>query len=184
MSIIPRVIEKTDKWERAYDIYSRLLEDRIIFVGTQVEPNMANSIVAQLLFLEKKDPDKDITMYINSPGGQISAWMAIYDTMQYVKPDIATVWIWLAASMGSVLLTAWAKWKRFALPNAEVMIHQPKWWAQWQASDIEITAEHIVKIRKRMNKILAKHTWQKIQKIAKDVDRDNWLSAKEAKEYW
>ncbi len=184
MSIIPRVIEKTEKWERAYDIYSRLLEDRIVFVGTQVEPNMANSIVAQLLYLEKKDPDKDITMYVNSPGGQISAWMAIYDTMQYVKPDITTVCVGLAASMGSVLLTAGAKWKRFALPNAEVMIHQPSWWAQWQASDIEITAKHIVKIRKRMNRILAKHTGQKVQKIAKDVDRDNWLSAKEAKDYW
>ncbi len=182
--IIPTVIEKTSNWERAYDIYSRLLEDRIIFVWTQVEPNMANSIIAQLLFLEKQDPDKDIVMYINSPGWVVTSWMAIYDTMQYVNCDIATVCTWMAASMWSILLTAWTKWKRFALPNSEVMIHQPLWWVEWQASDIQIHAEHIVKTRKILNWILAKHTWQKISKIEKDVERDNFMDAETSKKYW
>lgn len=182
--IIPTVIEKTANWERAYDIYSRLLEDRIIFVWTQVEPNMANSIIAQLLFLEKQDPEKDIVMYINSPGWVVTSGMAIYDTMQYVNCDIATVCTWMAASMWSILLTAWTKWKRFALPNSEVMIHQPLGWVEWQASDIQIHADHIIKTRKILNWILAQHTWQKISKIEKDVERDNFLDAESAKKYW
>lgn len=182
--IIPTVIEKTNTWERAYDIYSRLLEDRIVFVWTQVEPNMANSIIAQLLFLEKQDPDKDIIMYINSPGWVVSSGLAIYDTMQYVKCDVATVCIWMAASMWAVLLTAGTKWKRFALPHSEVMIHQPLWWIEWQATDIQIHADHILQTRKTLNKILASHTWQKVSKIEKDVDRDNFMSAEASKKYW
>ncbi len=182
--IIPTVIEKTSHWERAYDIYSRLLEDRIVFVWTQVEANMANAIIAQLLFLEKQDPDKDIIMYINSPGGVVTSWMAIYDTMQYIKCDVATVCIWIAASMWAVLLTAGTKWKRFALPHSEVMIHQPLWWIEWQATDIQIHADHILKTRKTLNQIIANHTWQKVSKIEKDVDRDNFMSAEESKKYW
>ncbi|MBS8122212.1 ATP-dependent Clp endopeptidase proteolytic subunit ClpP [Candidatus Vampirococcus lugosii] len=181
--IIPTVIEKTANGERAYDIYSRLLEDRIIFVGTQVEPNMANSIIAQLLFLEKQDPEKDIVMYINSPGGVVTSGMAIYDTMQYVNCDIATVCTGMAASMGSILLTAGTKGKRFALPNSEVMIHQPLGGVEGQASDIQIHADHIIKTRKILNGILAQHTGQKISKIEKDVERDNFLDAESAKKY-
>lgn len=182
--IIPTVIEKTNNWERAYDIYSRLLEDRVIFLWTQVEPNMANSIIAQMLYLEKQDPNKDIIMYINSPGWVVSSWLAIYDTMQYVKCDIATVCVWMAASMWAVLLTAWTKWKRFALPNSEIMIHQPLWWIEWQASDIQIHANHIIKTRNLLNWILAKHSWQKIEIIEKDVERDNFMDAETAKNYW
>ncbi|UFX83058.1 ATP-dependent Clp endopeptidase proteolytic subunit ClpP [Candidatus Absconditicoccus praedator] len=181
--IIPTVIEKTNTGERAYDIYSRLLEDRIVFVGTQVEPNMANSIIAQLLFLEKQDPDKDIIMYINSPGGVVSSGLAIYDTMQYVKCDVATVCIGMAASMGAVLLTAGTKGKRFALPHSEVMIHQPLGGIEGQATDIQIHADHILQTRKTLNKILASHTGQKVSKIEKDVDRDNFMSAEASKKY-
>lgn len=182
--IVPTVIEKTSSWERAYDIYSRLLEDRIIFLWTQFEQNMASLIVAQLLFLEKQNSKKDIVMYINSPWWAVYAWMAIYDTMQYVKCDIATVCVWMAASAGALILTAWTKWKRFALPHSEVMIHQPLWWAEWQATDILIQAEHILKTKNTINDILVKHTWQPLSKIQLDVERDKWMSANEAKEYW
>lgn len=182
--IIPTIIEKTNQGERAYDIYSRLLEDRIIFLWTQVEPNMANNIIAQLLYLEKKDPEKDIIMYINSPGWVVTSGMAIYDTMQYVKCDVVTICLWMAASMWAVLLTAWAKWKRFSLPNSEIMIHQPLGGIEWQASDIIIHAEHIKKLRSKLNSILAKHSWQKVSKVEKDVERDNFMSAEEALKYW
>lgn len=182
--IIPTVIEKTNAWERAYDIYSRLLEDRIIFMWTEVEPNMASNIIAQLLFLEKQDPNKDIIMYINSPGWVISSWMAIYDTMNYVKCDVVTVCVWMAASMWAFLLSAWTKWKRFALPNAEIMIHQPLGWAEWQATDIIIQAEHIKMLKNKLNKLLAKHTSQKLSQIEKDVERDYWMSAQDAADYW
>lgn len=182
--IIPTVIEKTSAWERAYDIYSRLLEDRIIFLWSQVEPNISSSIIAQMLYLEKQNPDKDILFYINSPGWVIYSWMAIYDTMQYVKCDVATVCVWMAASMGAFLLCAWTKWKRFALPNAEIMIHQPLWWAEWQATDIVIQAEHIMNLKKRLNKLMAQHTWQKLSIIENDVERDKWMIAEDARKYW
>lgn len=181
--IIPTVIEKTSSWERAYDIYSRLLEDRIIFIWTQIEPNMANLVIAQLLYLEKQNPDKDIVMYINSPGGVVSAWFAIYDTMQQLKCDVVTVCVGMAASFWAVLLTAWTKWKRFALPNAEIMIHQPLGGVEWQATDILIHTEHIIKLKKNLNQLLAKHTGQKVSKIEQDVERDKFMSAKEAMEY-
>ncbi len=181
--IIPTVIEKTKHGERAYDIYSRLLEDRIIFFWAQVTPETSNITVAQLLYLEKQDPDKDIIMYINSPGWVVSSWLAIYDTMQYVKCDIVTVCIGMAASMWAMLLTAWTKGKRYALPNAEVMIHQPLWWAEWQATDIAIAAEHILSLRSKLNDMLAHHTGQKVKTIEKDVERDNYMSAQEAKKY-
>jgi len=182
--IIPTVIEKTKSWERAYDIYSRLLEDRIIYFGSDVNQDTSNVTIAQLLFLEKSNPDKDIIMYINSPGGSVTAGMGIYDTMQHLKCDIVTVWVWLCASMWSLLLTAWTKWKRFALPNTEVMIHQPLWWTQWQATDIEIHAKRIVLMKKRLNKMYVHHTWQKIGQIQKDMERDYFMSATEAKKYW
>lgn len=182
--IIPTVIEKTTTWERAYDIYSRLLEDRIIFMWMQVEPGMTSSIIAQMLFLEKQNPDKDIVMYINSPGWAIASWMAIYDTMNYVKCDVATVCIWMAASMWAFLLAAWAKWKRFALPNAEIMIHQPLGWAEGQATDILIQAEHIVSLKNKLNKILSEKTWQPLETIEKDVERDKWMTAENALDYW
>ncbi len=182
--IIPTVIEKTSAWERAYDIYSRLLEDRIIFLWTEVEPRMASNIIAQLLYLEKQDPWKDIIMYINSPGWVISSWMAIYDTMNYIKCDVATVCVWMAASMWAFLLSAWKKWKRFALPNAEIMIHQPLGWAEWQATDIFIQAEHIMKLKKKLNELLHKHTWQPLKIIESDVERDKWLTANESLKYW
>lgn len=181
--IIPTVIEKTSSWERAYDIYSRLLEDRIIFIWTQIEPNMANLVIAQLLYLEKQNPDKDIVMYINSPGWAVSAWYAIYDTMQQLKCDVVTVCVGMAASFGAVLLTAWTKWKRYALPNAEIMIHQPLWWVEWQATDILIHTEHIIKLKKNLNALLARHSGQKLSKIEQDVERDKFMSAKEAMEY-
>lgn len=183
MVLIPTVIEKTSQWERAYDIYSRMLEDRVIFVGQEIEPHMANNIVAQLLYLEKKDPDKDIVMYVNSPGGHVTAGFAIYDTMQYVKCDVATVCMGLAASFGAMLLMGWAKGKRFALPNAEVMIHQPLWGAQGQATDIAIVAEHILATRDRLNKLIAKHTGQKLSQVEKDVERDNYMMPEEALKY-
>lgn len=181
--LVPMVIEKTQLGERAYDIYSRLLKERIIFVTGPIEDHMANLIVAQLLFLESEDPKKDIYLYINSPGGSVTAGLSIIDTMQHVKPDVATVVVGMAASMGSLILSQGAKGKRFALPNAEVMIHQPSGGAYGQASDIDITAKHILKTRDRLNKMLAKATGQKLAKIEQDVDRDFFMDAEEAKTY-
>ncbi|GKV69925.1 ATP-dependent Clp protease proteolytic subunit 2 [Sporosarcina sp. NCCP-2716] len=183
MNLIPTVIEQTNRGERAYDIYSRLLKDRIIMLGSAIDDNVANSIVAQLLFLESEDPDKDISIYINSPGGSITAGMAIYDTMQYIKPNIQTICIGMAASMGSFLLAAGTEGKRYALPNAEVMIHQPLGGAQGQATEIEIAAKHILFIREKLNKILSERTGQPIEIIEKDTDRDNFMTAERAKEY-
>ncbi|MCM3711975.1 ATP-dependent Clp endopeptidase proteolytic subunit ClpP [Sporosarcina luteola] len=183
MNLIPTVIEQTNRGERAYDIYSRLLKDRIIMLGSAIDDNVANSIVAQLLFLEAEDPEKDISIYINSPGGSITAGMAIYDTMQFVKPDIQTICIGMAASMGSFLLTAGTKGKRYALPNAEVMIHQPLGGAQGQATEIEIAAKRILFLREKLNGILAERTGQPVEVIAKDTDRDNFMTAELAKEY-
>ena len=183
MNLIPTVIETTNRGERAYDIYSRLLKDRIIMLGSQIDDNVANSIVSQLLFLQAQDAEKDIYLYINSPGGRVTAGFAIYDTIQHIKPDVQTICIGMAASMGSFLLAAGAKGKRFALPNAEVMIHQPLGGAQGQATEIEIAANHILKTRAKLNKILAERTGQSIEQIEKDTDRDNFLSAEEAKEY-
>ena len=183
MNLIPTVIETTNRGERAYDIYSRLLKDRIIMLGSQIDDNVANSIVSQLLFLQALDAEKDIYFYFNSPGGSVTAGFAIYDTIQHIKPDVQTICIGMAASMGSFLLSAGAKGKRFALPNAEVMIHQPLGGAQGQATEIEIAANHILKTRAKLNKILAERTGQSIEKIEKDTDRDNFLSADEAKEY-
>ncbi|MDR3230119.1 MAG: ATP-dependent Clp endopeptidase proteolytic subunit ClpP [Synergistaceae bacterium] len=180
---IPYVIEQTGRGERAYDIYSRLLKDRIIFLGTEVGDDVANVIVAQLLFLESEDPDKDINLYINSPGGSVTAGLAIYDTMQYIKSPVSTICIGLAASFGAILLAGGQKGKRFALPNAEIMIHQPMGGARGQASDIEIHARNILRTRDRLNAILARHTGQKIEKIAIDTDRDNFMTAAEALEY-
>ncbi len=183
MNLIPTVIEQTNRGERAYDIYSRLLKDRIIFLGTPINDVVANSVVAQLLFLAAEDPDKDISLYINSPGGSITAGMAIYDTMQFIKPDVSTICVGLAASMGAFLLCAGAKGKRYALPNSEIMIHQPLGGAQGQASDIEIAAKRILRMREHLNRILAERTGQPLERIQKDTDRDNFLSAQEAKEY-
>ncbi|MBQ3396314.1 MAG: ATP-dependent Clp endopeptidase proteolytic subunit ClpP [Synergistaceae bacterium] len=180
---IPYVIEQTGRGERSYDIYSRLLKDRIIFLGSEIVDDVANSIVAQLLFLESEDPDKDINIYINSPGGSVTAGLAIYDTMQYIKPQVSTICVGLAASMGAILLAGGAKGKRLALPNAEVMIHQPLGGARGQASDIEIQAKNILKTKERMNKILAAHTGQDIETIARDTDRDNYMTAEEAMKY-
>ena len=183
MNLIPTVIETTNRGERAYDIYSRLLKDRIIMLGSQIDDNVANSIVSQLLFLQAQDAEKDIYLYINSPGGSVTAGFAIYDTIQHIKPDVQTICIGMAASMGSFLLAAGAKGKRFALPNAEVMIHQPLGGAQGQATEIEIAATHILKTRAKLNKILSERTGQSIEQIEKDTDRDNFLTADEAKEY-
>ncbi|WP_432352739.1 ATP-dependent Clp endopeptidase proteolytic subunit ClpP [Sporosarcina sp. A2] len=183
MNLIPTVIETTNRGERAYDIYSRLLKDRIIMLGSAIDDNVANSIVAQLLFLESEDPDKDISIYINSPGGSITAGMAIYDTMQYIKPNIQTICIGMAASMGSFLLAAGTKGKRYALPNAEVMIHQPLGGAQGQATEIEIAAKHILFIREKLNQILSERTGQPIEVIQKDTDRDNFMTAERARDY-
>ncbi|WP_342468710.1 ATP-dependent Clp endopeptidase proteolytic subunit ClpP [Ureibacillus sp. FSL K6-3587] len=183
MNLVPTVIEQTSRGERAYDIYSRLLKDRIILLGSPIDDNVANSIVAQLLFLTAEDPDKDISLYINSPGGSITAGMAIYDTMQYIKPDVQTICIGMAASMGAFLLSAGAKGKRYALPNAEVMIHQPLGGAQGQATEIEIAAKRILFLRDKLNKLLADHTGQPIEKIAQDTDRDNFMTAQQAKDY-
>ncbi len=183
MSLIPYVIEQTSKGERSYDIYSRLLKDRIIFLGEEVNDVSASIVVAQLLFLEAEDPDKDIHLYINSPGGSISAGMAIYDTMQYIKCDVSTVCIGMAASMGAFLLASGAKGKRFALPNAEIMIHQPLGGTQGQATEIEIAAKHILKTKEKMNRMLAEMTGQSYETICADTDRDNWKSAQEAMEY-
>lgn len=183
MNLIPTVIEQTNRGERAYDIYSRLLKDRIIFLGTPINDVVANSIIAQLLFLEAEDPEKDINLYINSPGGSITAGMAIYDTMQLIKPDVSTICVGLAASMGSFLLCAGTKGKRYALPNSEIMIHQPLGGAQGQASDIEIAAKRIIRMREHLNRIYAERTGQPVERIARDTDRDNFLTAEEAKEY-
>lgn len=181
--LIPTVIEKTHFGERAYDIYSRLLKDRIIFLGSAIDDGVANAIIAQLLFLENQDPDKDIKIYINSPGGSVTAGMAIYDTMQYIKPDVSTICVGMAASMASVLLAAGAKGKRFCLTNSEVMIHQVMGGTEGQASDIKIHAERILKMKERLNKILAKHTGQKLATIEKDSDRDYFMEADEAVKY-
>ena len=181
--LIPTVIEKSHQGERAYDIYSRLLKDRVIFLGTAIDGNVGNLIIAQLLFLENEDPKKDITMYINSPGGHVTAGLAIYDTMQLIKPDVSTVCVGMAASMAAVLLAGGAKGKRFALPNAEVMIHQPLGGTEGQASDIRIHADHIIKTKDRLNEILAFHTGQSLKQIEKDTDRDNFMSSDEAKKY-
>lgn len=183
MNLIPMVVEQTSRGERSYDIYSRLLKDRIIFLGSGIDDNVANSVVAQLLFLAAEDPDKDINLYINSPGGSITAGMAIYDTMQFIKPDVSTICIGMAASMGAFLLAAGAPGKRIALPNSEVMIHQPLGGARGQATDIEIAARRILKMRDNLNKILSERTGQPLEVIERDTDRDNFLSAAEAKEY-
>ena len=183
MALVPTVVVQTGRGERAYDIYSRLLKDRIIFLSDEVNDTTASLVVAQLLFLEAEDPDKDIHLYINSPGGSVTAGMAIYDTMQYIKPDVSTICIGMAASMGAFLLNAGAKGKRFALPNSEIMIHQPLGGAKGQATDIEIHAKWILKIKERLNKILSERTGQPIEKIQEDTERDNFMSAQEAKEY-
>ncbi len=183
MSLVPMVIEQTNRGERSYDIYSRLLKDRIIILGDEVNNVTANLIVAQLLFLEAEDPDKDIMFYINSPGGSITDGMAIYDTMNYIKCDVSTICIGMAASMGAFLLAGGTKGKRYALPNAEVMIHQPLGGAKGQATDIQITAEHIIRTKERMNRMLAEFTGQSIDVITRDTERDNWKTAEEAKEY-
>lgn len=181
--LVPMVIEKTVGGERSFDIFSRLLKERIIFITGPIEDHMANLVVAQLLFLEAEDPKKDITVYVNSPGGSVTAGLSIIDTMHHIKPDVATACVGLAASMGSLILSQGAKGKRFILPNAEVMIHQPSGGAYGQASDIDITAKHILKTRERLNKMLAKATGQKISKIEQDVDRDMFMDAEEAKKY-
>ena len=183
MSYVPMVVETSNRGERAYDIYSRLLKDRIIFLGGPIDDGVANTVVAQLLFLESEDPDKDIYLHINSPGGVVTAGLAIYDTMQYIKPDVSTICIGQAASMGSVLLTAGAKGKRFALPMSRIMIHQPLGGAQGQSTDIQIQAKEILRIREVINEILADTTGQKIEKIVEDTERDNFMTAEEAKAY-
>jgi len=183
MSVIPYVIEQTSRGERSYDIYSRLLKERIIFLGEEVTDASASVIIAQLLFLEGEDPEKDTCLYINSPGGSVSAGLAIYDTMQYIKCDVSTICIGMAASMGSFLLSSGKKGKRYALPNAEIMIHQPLGGAQGQATEIQIAAEHILKTRQKLNTILAENTGQSLEKIQADTERDNFMSAQEAKEY-
>jgi ATP-dependent Clp protease, protease subunit len=181
--LIPMVVEQSNRGERAYDIYSRLLKDRIIFIGSSIDSEIANLIVAQLLFLESEDPEKDISFYINSPGGVVTAGMAIYDTIQYIKPDVATVCIGQAASMGALLLTAGAKGKRFALPNSRIMIHQPLGGAQGQATDIQIQANEIQRMKETLNQILADHTGQDIKKVAGDTERDFFMSAEESMKY-
>ncbi|MFC2820618.1 MAG: ATP-dependent Clp endopeptidase proteolytic subunit ClpP [Veillonella sp.] len=180
---VPIVVEQSERGERSYDIYSRLLKDRIIFLGGPIDDNVANAVIAQMLFLEAEDPDKDIHLYINSPGGVVTAGMAIYDTMQYIKPDVSTICVGSAASMGAVLLTAGAKGKRFALPHARVMIHQPLGGVQGQASEIEIHAREILRMREELNGILASCSGQDIEVVARDTDRDNFMSAQDAVEY-
>ena len=183
MNFVPIVVEQSSRGERSYDIYSRLLKDRIVFIGGPIDDNVANVVVAQLLFLESEDPDKDIHLYINSPGGVVTAGLAIYDTMQYIKPDVSTICIGQAASMGSLLLTAGAKGKRFALPLARIMIHQPLGGAQGQSTDIQIQAKEILRLREVGNDILVKHTGQSRDKVVADTERDNFMSAEEAKAY-
>ena len=183
MSLVPVVIEQTSRGERSFDIYSRLLKERIIFLGEEVNDVSANLVVAQLLFLESEDPTKDISLYINSPGGSISAGMAIYDTMQYIKCDVSTICVGMAASMGAFLLAGGTKGKRKALPNAEILIHQPLGGAQGQATEIEIAARHIIRTKERMNRLLAQNTGKSYEDLVKDTDRDNWMTAQEAVEY-
>ena len=183
MALVPYVIEQTARGERSYDIYSRLLKDRIIFLGEAIDENVASTIVAQLLFLEAEDPDKDINLYINSPGGSVTAGMAIYDTMQYIKPQVSTICIGMAASMGAFLLSSGQKGKRYALPNAEIMIHQPSGGAQGQATDIQIQAERILQMKKSLNTILAERTGQPYETICRDTERDNFMTAQQAMEY-
>jgi ATP-dependent Clp protease protease subunit len=183
-TLIPTVIDKTPSWDRAYDIYSRLLEDRVIFLWEWIDSNVANTVIAQLLFLEKQNPKAWITMYVNSPGWHVTAWLAIYDTMQYISCPVTTVSIWLSASMWSIILAGWAKGKRYSLPHSEIMIHQPLGGAEWQATDIKLAAEHIMKTWNRLYKILAKHTWKTIEQVEKDCDRDNFMTAEEALKYW
>jgi ATP-dependent Clp protease protease subunit len=183
MSLVPIVVEQTNRGERSYDIYSRLLKDRIIFMGDEVNDVTSSLVIAQLLFLEADDPDKDISFYINSPGGSVTAGLAIFDTMQYIKPDVSTICVGMAASMGAFLLAAGAKGKRFCLPNSEIMIHQPSGGAQGKASDVRIYAERLIRNRKRLNEILSEKTGQPIEKIERDVERDYFMSAEEAKEY-
>ncbi|MCU9614433.1 ATP-dependent Clp endopeptidase proteolytic subunit ClpP [Caldibacillus lycopersici] len=183
MSVIPYVIEQSNRGERSYDIYSRLLKDRIIFIGDEINDQVANSVIAQLLFLEADNPEKDISIYINSPGGSISAGFAIFDTMEHIKPDVSTICVGMAASFGAMLLLAGAKGKRYALPNSEVMIHQPLGGVQGQATEIEISARRILKSREHINKIIAERTGQSVEKVAKDTDRDYFMSAQEALEY-
>lgn len=181
--LVPMVVEQTGRGERAYDIYSRLLKERIVFIGTAVDDTIASLVIAQLLFLESEDPDKDINVYINSPGGSVTSGLAIYDTMQYIRPDISTICIGMAASMGAVLLAGGTKGKRTALPNARIMIHQPWGGVQGTASDISIQAEEIIKTKKRINEILAQHTGKSVMDLEKDTDRDRYMSSAEAKEY-
>ncbi|MBP9773962.1 MAG: ATP-dependent Clp protease proteolytic subunit [Candidatus Peribacteraceae bacterium] len=182
-TIIPTVIEKTQFGERVYDIYSRLLEERIVFMGTQINDSIANSVIAQLLFLEKSDPKKDIIMYVNSPGGQVSSTLAMYDTMQLIAPDVSTVCLGMAASGGAIILLGGAKGKRYALPHSEIMIHQPLGGTEGQATDIAIHAEHIIRMKDMLNEMIARHSGQKIAKVKNDTERDKYLSAKEALEY-
>lgn len=181
--LIPYVIEQSSRGERSYDIFSRLLKDRIIFLGTAIDDDVSSIVIAQLLFLQSEDPNKDIHMYINSPGGSVSAGMAIYDTMQYIKPDVSTMCVGMAASMGQVLLTAGAKGKRYALPHSRVMMHQPLGGTQGQASDIEIYTREMIKIRETLYSVISKHTGQTVEKIMKDADRDNWMSSQDALNY-
>ena len=183
MNLIPTVIEKSQFGERAYDIYSRLLKDRIIFIGSAINDDVANAVIAQLLFLESQDPKKDITIYLNTPGGVVYSGLAIYDTMQYVKPDISTICVGVAASMGAVLLTAGTKGKRYMLPNAQALLHQVMGGAEGQAIDVDIAARQIIKVKDKLNQILAKHTGQDIKKIERDTDRDFYVTAEEAKDY-
>ncbi|MBS3757897.1 MAG: ATP-dependent Clp endopeptidase proteolytic subunit ClpP [Desulfobacterales bacterium] len=183
MPLVPMVIEQTSKGERAYDIYSRLLKDRIVILGTPINDEVANLLIAQMLFLESEDPDKDINFYVNSPGGAVTAGMAVYDTMQYIKPDITTVCIGQAASMGALLLAAGAEGKRYSLPNARILIHQPLGGVQGQAADIKIQAEEIIRLRATINQILANHTGQDLKRIEKDTDRDFFMTGEEAKKY-
>jgi ATP-dependent Clp protease protease subunit len=183
-TLIPTVIDKTPSWERAYDIYSRLLEDRIIFLWEAIDSAVANTVIAQLLFLEKQDPKAPITLYVNSPGWHVTAGLAIYDTMQYIKCPVHTVSVGLSASMWSIILAGWEKGHRYALPHSEIMIHQPLGGAEWQAVDIKLAAEHIIKTWERLYKILAKHTWKDVKQVEKDCDRDNFMTAEEALKYW
>jgi ATP-dependent Clp protease protease subunit len=183
MALIPMVVEQTSRGERAFDIYSRLLKDNIIFLGTPIDDQIANLIVAQLLFLEAEDPEKDINLYINSPGGSVTAGLAIYDTIQFIRPDVTTICVGMCASMGALLLTAGAKGKRFALPNSRILIHQPSGGMQGQATDVRIHAEELIRIRELTSQILARHTGQDLEQIERDVERDRYLSAVQAKEY-
>ena len=182
-ALVPYIVEQTSRGERSYDIYSRLLEDRIIFLSGEIDDAVANTVVAQLIYLEAKDPQKDISLYINSPGGSVSAGLAIYDTMNYIKCDVSTICIGMAASMGAVLLSSGAKGKRFALPNSEIMIHQPLGGAQGQASDIKIAAEHILRTKQKLNTILSQNSGRPLSEIERDTDRDNYLSAQQAQDY-